>query len=176
MQSRVILTVAGTDRQGLVQELADAVLQSGGNWLESHLSHLAGQFVGAVLVELPDSGLGKLEQAIRQHHGTGLSVTILPVPESVPTVDGRLVTLELIGQDRPGIVREVSTALASRSVNINSFSSALQFGAWSGERLFKANLALSVPPDLSDGDLRSLLERVSGEIMVDFVLVPAAAD
>ena len=48
----VILSVIGSDRPGLTEALAGAVLAAGGNWLESHLSRLGGLYVGSVLVEL----------------------------------------------------------------------------------------------------------------------------
>ena len=52
MTARVILSVVGSDRPGLTQALADAVMAAGGNWLESHLSRLGGTYVGSVLVAL----------------------------------------------------------------------------------------------------------------------------
>eukprot|EP01041_Mallomonas_annulata_P034880 gene34880-57733_t len=48
----LILSVIGSDRPGLTQALANAVLSAGGNWLESHLSRLGGLYVGSVRVEL----------------------------------------------------------------------------------------------------------------------------
>lgn len=169
MISTVILTVVGSDRPGLVETLADAVLAAGGNWLESHLSHLAGRFVGAVLVEVPATALDGLRQRLQKADSAGLTVTLVeagPTPESVATP----IQLDLVGQDRPGIVREVTRVLAGLGVNIGSFTTELVHGAWSGERLFKARAALLIPDSLKLDQLQAALEDLSGEIMVDIRL------
>ena len=176
MNRSVILTVVGSDRPGLTQALADAVLVAGGNWLESHLAQLGGKYVGSVLVELPAGRLQDLEEAVRQIDAAGLSVTILDAaaPEAAPP--GRPLTLDLVGQDRPGIVAEVSAVLADLNVNIEDLATSVEAGAWSGVRLFRARARLLVPDATSDDELRHALERISGEIMVDVSLTtPVAA-
>ena len=45
--------------------------------------------------------------------------------------------MEIIGQDRPGIVREISAALARAGVNVEEFSSEVASGPMSGETIFK---------------------------------------
>jgi glycine cleavage system regulatory protein len=173
----LILTVIGSDRPGLTQALADAVLEAGGNWLESHLAKLGGKYVGSVLVEVPDERVGALEAASRRIDAAGLSVTVLDAAGG-ETMPGQPLTLELVGQDRPGIVREVTAVLADLNVNIEDLVTGVENGAWSGARLFRANARLLVPDGTSQDDLRDALERISGEIMVDFslsVLEPAGA-
>src|SRR4051812_3506563 len=44
MQIPLVMTIIGPDRPGLVELLASLVAEHGGNWLESRMSHLAGQF------------------------------------------------------------------------------------------------------------------------------------
>lgn len=173
MRTNVILTVVGSDRPGLVQAVADAVLAVDGNWLESHLAHLAGKFVGAVLVEVPAARLPDLEARLRKADAAGLQVSLVDAPAPPEPPAGRLVALELVGQDRPGIVREVTAALAGRKVNIEDFATELAHGSWSGERLFRATASLRVPPAVALDSLRETLERLSAELMVDLSLTEA---
>ncbi len=172
MTTSVILTVAGSDRPGLTQRLADAVLAAGGNWLESHLSRLGGKYVGSVLVELPEAALPLLEREARAIDAAGLAVTLIAAGDASPPA-GTALDLELVGQDRPGIVREVTTALAALGVNIETFESSAVNGSWSGERLFRAEARLRVPDTASTDDVRDALEHISGDIMVDFKVMPA---
>ena len=174
MATKVILSVIGNDRPGLTQSLAEAVLAAGGNWLESHLSHLGGNYVGAVLVELEEENLGLLRTSIQEVDATGLHVSIVPAGEDA-SAQGYPLSLELVGQDRPGIVREVTAVLSSLGVNIEDFGSGTENGSWQGERLFRANARLSVPRTLSFDQVRSALEAISGEIMVDLTITPADA-
>lgn len=174
MKSKVILSAVGSDRPGLTQALAEAVFAAGGNWLESHLSRLGGKYVGSVLVELESDALLALEQAIQAVDATGLHVSIVPAGEE-PQAPGVPLSLELVGQDRPGIVREVTTVLARLGVNIEDFATATENSSWSGEPLFRATARLTIPAGTSSEDVRAELEAISSEIMVDFSITPAEA-
>ena len=169
MTTRVILNVIGSDRPGLTQALADAVLGAGGNWLESHLTRLGGKFVGAVLVELDDGKLASLEQQVRKVDASGLQVAIAFAGDEAAPADGSL-SFELVGQDRPGIVREVTGVLAKLGVNIEDFTSSTEPSAHSGGQLFRAGARLSLPQGTSPDQVRDALEAISGEIMVDVVI------
>jgi glycine cleavage system regulatory protein len=174
MKSRMILSAVGSDRPGLTQAIAEAVLAAGGNWLESHLSRLGGKYVGSVLVELDADRLPALEQAIRQVDATGLQVSLVPAGEE-PSAAGSELRLELVGQDRPGIVREVTAVLSDLGVNIEDFVTSTENSAWSGERLFRASARLTLLDGMPADEVRSGLEAISGEIMVDFTITTAGA-
>lgn len=171
MTSTIILTVIGSDRPGLTGALADAVLSAGGNWLESHLSRLAGTYVGSVLVEVPDDGVAALRAAVSAVDAQGLSVAI--VAAGAAETAGAELTLSIVGQDRPGIVREVSTALATLGVNIEKLTSVTEATAWSGGLLFKAEMLLRLPAGIGATAVQDALEAVSAEIMVDIAVTPA---
>ena len=162
-----ILTAVGEDRPGLTQSLADAIHQAGGNWLESHFARLGGQYVGSVLVELPGERQGELEQAVRSAQGSGFTVNILPASgEAMPV--GQPFSFEIVGEDRPGIVKEVSATLASLDVNIEDLETSTEDSAMFGAKLFRARANVLVPSETPLDQVRDALERISGEIMVDF--------
>lgn len=171
--TRVILTVVGSDRPGLTQRLAEAVLAAGGNWLESSLATLGGKYVGAVLVALDDAAVGALEAGVQAIDAHGLTVTLVAAaPEAMAA--GTALRLELVGQDRLGIVREVSAALAALNVNIDDLSTRIDSEAWSGAPLFHATALLRLPDDVGEDAVRAALEAVSGDLMVDFTVAAAA--
>ena len=169
MTARIILVVTGSDRPGLTKALADAVHAAGGNWLESHLSQLGGKYVGSVLVELEAAALPELEVQVRKVDATGLRVSMVPADADAQAV-GEALTVELVGQDRPGIVREVTSVLAALSVNIDSLTTATEHGAWSGEPLFRARAKVTLPPGVDQDEVQAALEGISGEVMVDFTV------
>lgn len=168
MTAHAILTVVGPDRPGLTQALAGAVTEVGGSWLDSHLMRMGGMFVGSVHVELPSPSLGKLEEKLSAIEPHDLRVTVVPVvAEDTESPDDHLLFVELVGQDRPGIVQEVTTALADLKVNIATFESSVENSSWSGARLFRATAELLVPAAVGEDRVREVLEGLSGEIMVD---------
>ena len=172
--TQVILIVTGSDRPGLTKALADAVHAAGGNWLESHLSRLGGKYVGSVLVELDAAALPDLEARVRSVDANGLRVSVVPADDE-PQPGGDALTVELVGQDRPGIVREVTAVLAALGVNIDSLATSTEHGAWSGEPLFRAEARVTLPQGVDQDEVQAALEGISGEVMVDFTVRKAGA-
>lgn len=175
MTVSVILTVVGSDRPGLTHKLAEAVHAAGGNWLESQLARLGGKYVGAVLVEIAEQDTARLESAVNAIDPGMLAVTVIAAAAD-GSADGHPLALELVGADRPGIVRQVTTILAGLNVNIEDFDSAVDDGAWSGERIFRARASLTVPVDVDPDAVIAALEAISGDMMVDLTVVPARID
>ncbi|MCR5879146.1 glycine cleavage system protein R [Phenylobacterium sp. J367] len=170
----VILSVVGSDRPGLTGILADAVLSAGGNWLESHLSRLGGLYVGSALVEIDDGKVDALRAAVRAVDAEGLEVRITPAVEA-PEAAGEALQLSLVGQDRPGIVRQVTSAISGLDVNIEALDTRLAPEPHSGAPLFHLDARLRLPSAVSAATLQAALEQISAEIMVDIALIPARA-
>jgi glycine cleavage system regulatory protein len=81
-----------------------------------------------------------------------------------------LLQLELIGQDRPGIVREISRVLASQGVNVEELKTECVSAPTTGQSLFRASAQLRLPAGVSEASLRSALEAVAADMMVDVEL------
>ena len=165
--ARIVLSVSGSDRPGLTSALAEAVMAAGGNWQEGHLSRLGGLYVGSVLVEVDKANVGRLEKEVRKIDAAGLTVSATPAING-PASAGPPLLFELVGQDRPGIIREVSAVLHGIGANIESLSSGEDVGAWGGERLFRAEVLATLPDGVTAEDAQQALETISSEIMVDF--------
>lgn len=169
----VILSVVGSDRPGLTDALARAVLAAGGNWLESHLSQLGGLYVGSVHVALTSDDVETLREAVRAVDAQGLEVRIAPAADAGP-VTGELLNLDLVGQDRPGIVRQVTAVLSELAVNIETFDTRIAAEPHSGGALFHMDARLRLPPGVSAAEVQSALEDISAEVMVDISLSAAS--
>ena len=168
-----VLNAAGSDRPGLTEALAAAILSAGGNWLESHLSQLGGLYVGSVLVELEAAGVDALRAAVRAVDDHGLEVRVVSAVEG-PEPAGQALLFSLVGQDQPGIVNQVTAVLSDLHANIESLKTWIDTGSHSGIPLFHAQARLRLPPTLAAEVVQSALEDISAEIMVDISLTPAA--
>jgi len=172
--AQFVLSVVGSDRPGLTRALAAAVLSAGGNWLESRLSRLGGLYVGSVLVELPAEGGEALRAAVAAVDAAGLEVRLAPAAaEAEASPAGEALALSLVGQDRPGIVNQVTAALSDLGANIESFETRVSAEPYSGAPLFHLDARLRLPPGLAGDAAQTALEAISGEIMVDITLAPA---
>jgi glycine cleavage system regulatory protein len=170
MTAPLVLTFIGRDRPGIVNAVSEKVTSFGGSWLESRLAHLAGEFAGIVLVDVPDENIEPLTAALRELEAVGLWVYVAQSKRDDKPEDYRRLKLDLVGHDRPGIVREITQALTQRGVNIEEFSSRLASASFSGEKLFHVTADLQVPSALAIGDVRTALERLANEMMVDITL------
>jgi glycine cleavage system regulatory protein len=167
MRNTLVLTVLAPDRTGLVELLAQRIAAAGGNWEESRMARLAGQFAGILLVTCEAARSDELVAAMRTLESAGLQVTARATQADPAPAPGPRIQLALTGADRAGIIRDVSRVLAERGVNVEELESEVSSAPMSGERLFTARARLRVPPTLTLAELRGSLEKLAGELMVD---------
>ena len=170
MPASLILTIVGPDRPGLVNLISDRVTAHGGNWLESRMANLAGQFAGIVHLHVPQASVEALIVAFQELEAQGLRIVVTRGTDGASGAPGRRMKLELIGQDRPGIVRDISQALASRGVSIEELVTDCVSGSMSGESLVRASAQLRVPAHVGTAQLRGALEAIANDLMVDLTL------
>jgi len=165
MQISLVMTLIGPDRTGLVESIARAVAAHGGNWLESRMCRLGGEFAGILRIEIPSEMKSPLLAALQKI--PDLSVALQPDPKPAAATPGRQTRLEIIGSDRPGIVRDITSALARAGVNVEEFSSEVASAPMSGETLFKAGARLQLPEHCDLAALKKDLEKIAADLLVD---------
>ena len=168
----LVLTLIGPDRPGLVESLAKRVAAHGGNWVESRMAHLAGQFAGILRIELPPESVPALQAALGELEAEGLRV--VAQSGARPAAEGmRTMQLDVVGQDHPGIVRDVSEVLLRHGVNIEELTTDHVSAPMSGGLLFSARARLHVPAGTDADSLRDDLEKIADDLMVDLTLAQA---
>ena len=170
----LVLTVIGDDRSGLVSALSGVIADHGGNWQRSQMARLAGKFAGIVLVAVPDDRAEALIAELGPLATEGLlDVTVERGADEGPArEDLTRLSLELVGADRPGIVHDISQALAAQQVSIEELHTATREAPMAGGMLFEATATLLAPPGVQLSDLQDVLEELANELMVDLSLSP----
>jgi glycine cleavage system regulatory protein len=153
MTTPLVLTFVGDDRPGLVNAISEKVAAHGATWLESRSVRLAGKFAGVVLVSVADDRLMSLELSLRDLAHAGLRIGVERGAAAESEKPHRTVKLDVVGNERPGIVRDVTQALSGPGV-----------------KMFHATARLNVPDGLKLDHLRKALERLAAEIMVDLTV------
>jgi glycine cleavage system regulatory protein len=172
VQTQIVLTLIGPDRPGLVEALSDEIARASGNWEQSRMARLADQFAGILRVSLPSARIADLSAGLKnlEHHGLRIVVETSQAADTPrSTVAMRL---EVVGNDRAGIVRDISRALAQRSVNVDELETQCEEAPMGGGQLFRARALLHVPQALTIGQLRTALEGIADDLMVDVSLAP----
>ncbi len=166
----LILTIVAKDKPGVVQTVARLVAEHDGNWMESSLVRLGGEFAGIARVALPKERLGLIRAALAQLAHEGIAVTVNHQSSIAAPAGGRSAQLTLTGIDHPGIVRDISAALAANGINIDALQTQLFPGSMTGEHMFSASARIVIPITLSAEVLRHELERLAQDVMVDIDL------
>lgn len=166
--SRIVLTVIGDDRPGLVEALSQVISDHGGNWERSQMAQLAGKFAGIVVVTLPDDRVDALVSAWSALDGL-LEVTAHGGAEEDSTAE-RQFTIDLLGTDRPGIVREVSTVLARHHLSIETIETLTREAPMAGGQLFEAHIVVSMPSEADLAAIQGDLELLAAELLVDIAV------
>ena len=169
MPQIIVLSFIADDREGLVERISEAVTEAGGNWLESRMAHLAEKFAGIARVEAPDGKVQQLKETLKALEAEGIHLIIEEAAAAEPQ-SGVILTLDLLGPDHPGIVKDITHCLAERGVSIEEMESDVRAAPMGGGTVFHARLKVRGPENLDDDDLREDLERLSAALMIDITL------
>jgi len=169
MRQALVLTFIAEDRPGLVEKLSEAVTREGGNWLESRMAHLAEKFAGIARVEIPAGRVSSFKNALAALEAEGFRLTFEETTLGAPP-GGTLLTLDLVGPDHPGIVREISHCLAQRGVSVEEMETDVREAPMGGGTLFYAQARVRIPASLNEDELRQALEGLTAALMVDIAL------
>lgn len=162
----IVISVVAEDRPGVTQRLSDVALAHQANWQESSLSQLQGQFAGIVHLLVPSDSRAELERALEALATDGIVVTVHAAHDSTDDAHGEVVTLYVEANDRPGIVKEITAALAAQNVNVVQLETWAESASMAGYELFIAELAVTLPAQMKLADLELALEAVSDDLMV----------
>lgn len=151
------MTVIGKDRTGLVESVARLVADHGGNWLESRMCRLGGEFAGILRVHVPAAARAGLEADLAKL--AGLTIVVRSDEAVAPPGVPQLASLEVVGHDRPGIVRELSHALSAQGINVEELATECASAPMSGEPLFQARAKILLPAGVELNALQQMLEQ-----------------
>ena len=166
MQKTMLMTILGPDRPGIVEELSTLVAEADGNWLESSMSHLAGHFAGMVQFSIPQLREAHLRSSLEALSSTGLECIVKDAAAS-GIERSACFSLEIVGHDRPGIVRAISDVIAQAGGNVEAFSSHVESAPMSGDMLFNARLNVCFPADVHVEGLDACFAEIGNELTLD---------
>lgn len=167
MDSQLVISIIARDRPGLVEVVAALVAQHGGNWLESRMSRLGGQFAGILRASVPEGRREAFIAALQGLNTAGFRAQIQADEPAAIAETAKIAEFKLVGQDRPGIVRQISEVFARYGVNVEELTTGISSAPMSGENLFSAEALVRIPPGCPLPEMKSALEKIASDLMVD---------
>ncbi|GAH15450.1 unnamed protein product, partial [marine sediment metagenome] len=160
-------TVIAADQPGIIQTVSTVLKIHGGNWTQSSMSSLAGQFAGILLVSLPEENTDACVAELHELESEGLTVIAHVSGETGDAEKTNTYILDLVGNDRPGIVHEITTLLAAHKVSVHELETSVEGASMGGGELFKATAQLVVPETADIDQLETELEDLANDLMVN---------
>jgi len=169
MSKSLVITLIGDDRPGIVEAISKIIVEHNGEWVESRMANLGGKFAGILRANLPDDQCESFTDKLKSS-SEGLEISIEQVNDDAVSAPQQCYHLELIGQDRPGIIHRISTLLVNHGATVQELESEVVEASMSGEKLFKATITLCLADGRSEEELRRVLEQLADELIVDIEL------
>ena len=167
----LVLTIIAEDQNGLVERVSNVVVNHDANWLASNLSILSGYFAGVIEVMVPENKLASLQAELSALDGMQISTHLC---DAIDAIKAKEIEFVITGNDRKGIVQELSTVISHKGANIVSFVSSHQTAPnWGGE-LFHAIAKVSLPQGMDPDTIVTALEEIASDIVVDVELEEAS--
>ena len=167
MNEQLGRTVIARDRPGIIRALSEAIASHSGNWVDSSMARLGGEFAGILLISVPAASVAPLETALTALGTDGIDVTVRRATSTAPPLKGRRIYIELTGADHAGIISEVSAEIARLGASVEELTTRVFPGSMSGTQMFEAHLDLVLPDGLNQEEVREKLEDIADDLMVE---------
>jgi glycine cleavage system regulatory protein len=167
MNTAIVLTVIAPDQPGIIQIVSSALKKHGGNWTQSSMSTLAGQFAGILLASVPDANADACLADLRDLEDRGIHITAEVCDEVPEPGNTSEFSLDLVGNDHPGIVHTITTLLASQNISVDDLETRVESGSMAGGSIFRASARLQVPEDVDVAALEAEIEDLANDLMVE---------
>lgn len=131
------------------------------------MARLSGRFAGFISISVPEAKAQSLADGLLALAHGELDLRLERVEKTASEAALTRASLELVGQDRPGILSEITAALASVGVNVIRLTTGCSSAPMSGEVLFRAEAELLCPAALNFESLREALEQLGQDMMVE---------
>ena len=168
MKQNLVIHFMGPDKPGLVRSVSNVVNQFDGNWLDSKMSLLAGRFAGLACVEIAADKEDALTLALQNLQGVVCTVEAAEITGEIANT--RVLGMNIVGPDRPGIVHDVTLALEAHVANVVDMETHIAAAPMSGELTFSADASIEVPYEMDWSVIADQLDEVATKLGVDILL------
>lgn len=179
MTHRWIVTALGQDRPGIVAGVTQVLYRLGCNLEDSAMTRLGGEFAIMLIFSSPPSlareRLVRAFEPLQRRLQLVVHLKLLTAQESAkPKTHGARYLLSVYGADHPGIVFQVSQALARSRINITDVHTHRSLGP--RPSLYLMLLEVEVPRRIAVRTLERRLTSLGKRLGVEMSLRPAEAN
>lgn len=166
MKSDLVLTFTSPDRPGVVERLTKVVVAGGGNWEESRLARLCGDFAGIARISVAGDRTEELKRSLEALGDEELQISVRQSDQPAQLESSRY-EIVCSGADHEGIVSQISGFLAANQINVEELTTAVEAAPTTGTPVFNMTCRVAVPPGVDWNALTKQLNALAAEQAVD---------
>ena len=167
MNTSIVLTIIADDQPGIIETVSKVLKKHDGNWTQSSMSSLAGQFAGILLASVPGDNTNACLAELKALEAEGMRIIVRTSSDETLAENVEEYSLQLVGNDRHGIVHDITRILASHKASVINLETSVEAASMGGGELFKARAQLLVPESSDIFALEGELEDIANDLMVD---------
>lgn len=173
MSKYLVITALGSDRPGIVNELARYINEHECNIEDSRMSVMGGEFAVMLLVSGNWNTIAKLKDQLPNLEDK-LGMTIVAKSTDTRHTSKKILpyAVEVISIDHPGIVNNLANFFSTRNINIEEMSTSSYAAAHTGTPMFSVHIEVGIPADMSISNLRETFMDFCDNLNLDAVLEP----
>ncbi len=173
MQNYLVVSVVGSDRPGIVDELSQLITEYGGNINDSRMTVLGGEFAVIMLLSGTWDAIAKIENGLsRLAKKQELMLSLKRTTERNTQAATMQYGIEVVAMDHPGIVHEVARFFSRSNINIDDMHTSSYAAPHTGAPIFTMNITISVPSDVSIAVLRGEFFEMCDALNLDAIMGP----
>jgi glycine cleavage system transcriptional repressor len=173
MTQLIVLSVIGTDRPGVVDEITKVILECGGNIDESRMTALGNEFAMLLLVSGNWHTLNKLEASLDKLTASNdLTVTVKKTQTRSDTEECMPYGIDIVCLDETGNVFNLANFFAARKIEISELVTRRYAAAHTGAPMLSLQMTISLPGSVHISRLRDEFMEFCDQLNLDALLEP----
>jgi glycine cleavage system transcriptional repressor len=175
-ENYLVVSAIGTDRPGIVNELAKASAELHCNIIDSRMTVLGGEFAVIMMVAGNWDAIAKLENIFTQL-ADKLDLKIV-IKQTRPRALKQTIsyTINVVALDNPGIVYEIAKFFSSQQINIEDMQTGTYCAPHTGTQMFNLNMIINVPTSTHLPSLREEFMLFCDDRNLDAIIEPTRSN
>ena len=168
----LVISSIGTDKPGIVNELAKACSTNQCNIIDSRMTVLGGEFAVIMMVSGNWDAVAKLENALPALSETLNLTTTIKHTQQRNTAPALSYSVNVVALDNPGIVQEIPQYFSTQNINIDDLQTGTYSAPHTGTQMFNLMMTIRLSADTHIASLRDEFMEFCDEINLDAAIEP----
>ncbi len=171
-QKYLVISSVGTDKPGIVNELAKACSSNQCNIIDSRMTVLGGEFAVIMMVSGSWDNIAKLEAMLPALSQKLELTTTLKHTTERSSQPALAYSVNVVALDNPGIVHEIAQYFSSQNINIDDLHTGTYSAPHTGTQMFNLSMTIRLSADTHIASLREEFMDFCDDLNLDAVIEP----